>query len=53
MIRSITQQKSEEEIDQLLDGFGRVFIFGCGTCVTMTHTGGRPEVDAMLEELSA
>ncbi len=52
MIRSITQQKSEEEIDQLLDGFGRVFIFGCGTCVTLTHTGGRLEVDAMLEELS-
>jgi len=53
MIRSITRQKPEEEIDQLLDGFGRVFIFGCGTCVTMTHTGGRPEVDAMKEQLSA
>jgi hypothetical protein len=53
MIRSITQQKPEEEIDQLLEGFGRVFIFGCGTCVTLTHTGGRPEVDAMQENLSA
>lgn len=52
MIRSITQQKPEEEIDQLLEGFGRVFIFGCGTCVTLTHTGGRPEVDAMQENLS-
>jgi hypothetical protein len=53
MIRSITQIKPEEEIDQLLDGFGRIFIFGCGTCVTLTHTGGRPEVDAMQEGLSA
>jgi hypothetical protein len=53
MIRSITQIKPEEEIDQLLDGFGRIFIFGCGTCVTLTHTGGRPEVDAMQERLSA
>jgi hypothetical protein len=53
MIRSITQTKPEEEIDQLLDAFGRIFIFGCGTCVTLTHTGGRPEVDAMAESLSA
>ena len=53
MIRSITQQKPEEEIDQLLNGLGRIFIFGCGTCVTLTHTGGRPEVDAMQGMLSA
>ena len=43
MIRSITQQKPEEEIDRLLDGMGRVFIIGCGTCATLTHTGGEPE----------
>jgi len=53
MIRSITQQKPEEEIDRLLDELGRVFIIGCGTCVTLTRTGGRPEVDAMRESLSA
>lgn len=52
MIRSITQQKSEEEIDQLLNGLGRVFIIGCGTCVTLTHTGGDSEVRAMIEKLS-
>ncbi|HID95299.1 MAG TPA: 5,10-methylenetetrahydrofolate reductase [Candidatus Latescibacteria bacterium] len=52
MIRSITQQKPEEEIDQLLDGLGRVFIVGCGTCATLTHTGGGPEVEAMKEKLS-
>jgi ferredoxin len=51
MIRSITQQKSEEEIDELLEGINRVFIIGCGTCVTMTHTGGEPEVQAMAEKL--
>jgi ferredoxin len=51
MIRSITQQKPEEEIDQLLNGLGRVFIIGCGTCVTLTHTGGEPEVKAMKEKL--
>ena len=52
MIRSITRQKPEEELDQLLDGLGRVFIIGCGTCVTLTHTGGEPEVKAMKETLS-
>jgi len=52
MIRSITQQKSEEEILRLLEELGRVFIIGCGTCVTLTHTGGEPEVEAMKERLS-
>ncbi len=52
MIRSITKQKTEEEIDRLLDGLGRVFIVGCGTCVTLTRTGGEPEVRAMKERLS-
>ena len=53
MIRSITRQKSEEEIDRLLDGLGRVFILGCWTCVTLTRTGGEPEVKAMKERLSS
>lgn len=52
MIRSITQQKPEEEIDQLLEGLGRVFIIGCGTCVTLTHTGGDAEVKFMREKLT-
>jgi hypothetical protein len=49
MIRSITQQKSEEELDRLLEGLGRVFIVGCGTCTTLTNTGGGPQVEAMKE----
>ena len=52
MIRSITRQKPGEEIDRLLDGFGRIFIAGCGTCVTLTQTGGEPEVKEMRENLS-
>lgn len=52
MIRSITRPKPEEEIERLLDGFGRVFIIGCGTCVTLTQTGGEPEVKAMRKNLS-
>ncbi|MFP4225234.1 MAG: methylenetetrahydrofolate reductase C-terminal domain-containing protein [Desulfobacterales bacterium] len=53
MIRSITRPKSEEEIDRLLEDSGRLFIIGCGTCVTLTHTGGEPEVTAMKDKLSA
>lgn len=53
MIRSITQTKSDEEILRLLSGSARVFIVGCGTCTTMTHTGGEVEVAAMKEKLAA
>ena len=52
MIRSITRKKSDDEINSLLEDQGRVFIVGCGTCVTMTHTGGEPEVLAMKDQLS-
>ncbi|MBW1863465.1 MAG: methylenetetrahydrofolate reductase C-terminal domain-containing protein [Deltaproteobacteria bacterium] len=52
MIRSITRQKSEEEVSRLLEGCHRLFIIGCGTCVTLTRTGGEPEVTAMKEHLS-
>jgi ferredoxin len=52
MIRSITQQKHAEEIDELLIGLARVFIIGCGTCVTLTHTGGETEVQVMKETLA-
>lgn len=51
MIRSITRQKQEEEIDRLMEGFSRIFIIGCGTCVTLTRTGGEPEVEAMALKL--
>jgi hypothetical protein len=53
MIRSITRQKPEEEVDRLLEGFGRIFIIGCGTCTTLTKTGGEPEVRAMKDRLLA
>ncbi len=51
MIRSITKPKEIEEVYRLLDGLNRVYIVGCGTCVTLTHTGGAPEVAAMKETL--
>ncbi len=50
-MKSITKQKSIEEITQQLEGLGRVYLVGCGTCTTMTHTGGNEEVLAMKERL--
>ena len=52
MIRSITRQKPIEEIERLLEGMDRIFVVGCGTCTTLTHTGGAPEVDRMNKTLA-
>ena len=52
MIRSITQKKSEEEIERLLEGINRIFVIGCGTCVTLTQTGGAPEIQDMKNRLT-
>jgi hypothetical protein len=51
MIRSITRKKLPEQIDAYLKDASTVFIFGCGTCTTMTRTGGVPEVAEMAEWL--
>jgi len=54
-MKSITKQKPFDEIKEQLDRFDRVYIAGCGTCATMTRTGGREEVMNMkgrLEERS-
>ena len=50
-MKSITKQKPLEEIQQQLEGLERVYIIGCGTCTTMTKTGGREEVLNMKESL--
>ena len=51
MIRSITKQKSMDEVLELLNGFSRIFVLGCGTCTTLCRTGGMPEVLEMGSKL--
>jgi len=51
-MKSITRQKPMEEILEQLDGLESIFIIGCGTCTTMTHTGGIEEVTAMKDRLT-
>jgi len=50
-MKSITKQKPLEEIKESLEEFDSVFILGCGTCTTMTKTGGIDEVNKMKETL--
>ena len=50
-MKSITRQKPFEEIEEQLSGFDRLFIIGCGTCTTMTGTGGIDQVQEMKERL--
>ncbi len=50
-MKSITRQKPFEEIQEQLADFDRVFIIGCGTCTTMTKTGGIDQVLEMKERL--
>jgi len=50
-MKSITKQKSFEEIKQQLETFERIYIVGCGTCATMTKTGGKEEILVMKRRL--
>jgi hypothetical protein len=50
-MKSITRQKPFEEIASQLENLNKVFIVGCGTCTTMTKTGGRDEVIELKKKL--
>jgi len=50
-MKSITRQKPFDEIKQQLANFDRLFIIGCGTCTTMTKTGGVDQVLEMKDRL--
>ena len=52
MIRSITRKKPDEELQGLLAGLDRIFIVGCGTCTTLTKTGGAEQVEEMKSHLA-
>ena len=50
-MKSITKQKPFDEIKEQLADLDRLFIIGCGTCTTMTKTGGIDEVLEMKDRL--
>lgn len=51
-MKTITEQKPFEEIEQYLEGAEKIYLIGCGTCATECHTGGRTEVLAMKDKLN-
>lgn len=52
-MKTITEQKPVEEVNEILSGVERVYLIGCGTCATMLHTGGKSEVLEMKDKLEA
>lgn len=50
-MKSITEKKPFDEIKETIRDIKKVFLVGCGTCATLCHTGGVPEVMEMKEEL--
>ncbi|MBI2832395.1 MAG: methylenetetrahydrofolate reductase C-terminal domain-containing protein [Chloroflexi bacterium] len=50
-MKSITRQKPFDEVKEHLSSFDRPFIVGCGTCTTMTRTGGLEQVVEMKDRL--
>jgi len=50
-MKSITRQKLFDEIKEQLVNFDRLFVVGCGTCTTMTKTGGIDQVLKMRDQL--
>jgi ferredoxin len=48
----ISEQKTREELQQLLEGQERLFIIGCAACATACKSGGEEEVFRMQEWLA-
>lgn len=47
----VTEEKPFEEIKKYLSGYRRIAIFGCGSCATLSKTGGEEEVEALFKKL--
>jgi ferredoxin len=48
----IAQRKPLDEIKQMISGYKKVLIVGCGTCVTVCAAGGEKEVAILSKALS-
>jgi len=47
----VAKQKPLEEITRMLEGYQRVLILGCGTCVAVCFAGGEREVGILASSL--
>ena len=49
----ITKAKPDEEIQEMIKPFKKLFIVGCGTCSTSCMTGGEEQVAEMVKRLGS
>ena len=47
----VASSKPFQEIKQMLSGFKKVCVLGCGSCVTICHTGGEKQVTELAAQL--
>ncbi len=47
----VAQPKPLEQIETMLEGFEKVLIVGCGTCVAVCMSGGEKEVETLAAQL--
>jgi ferredoxin len=47
----IAEQKSKEEISNMIADYEKILIVGCNTCVAICHTGGEKEVEILASAL--
>ncbi len=47
----VGEQKSLDEIKEMVSDFRKVLVFGCGTCVTVCFAGGEKEVGILASAL--
>ncbi|MCR4322326.1 MAG: methylenetetrahydrofolate reductase C-terminal domain-containing protein [Candidatus Brocadiaceae bacterium] len=47
----VASSKPFQEIKQMLSGFKKVCVLGCGSCVTICHTGGEKQVAELAAQI--
>ncbi|MCP5006032.1 MAG: hypothetical protein GY941_19150 [Planctomycetes bacterium] len=47
----VAESKPFEEINELVKGYDKVAIIGCGDCVTVCHSGGQKQVEELAIKL--